>query len=231
MTALPPPPADLDELLDRARALAGRNLAELSARLGVRAPADLKRHKGWIGELIEQLLGATAKSRIGPDFPELGVELKTLPLRRDGRPLESTFVCTIELAELEPANFRASRVYAKLAQVLWVPILADRELAPGLRTVGTPFLWRPSSEEFQVLEADWTELSTEIALGRAGDLTAHRGQALQVRPKARTGSSRRLAFDEDGGMYEEQPKGFYLRAGFTEQIVRQQFRLTPEAAT
>ncbi len=74
------------ELLERAERLAGWTLAEIALDLKTRLPSDLKRAKGWIGELIERALGASAFSLPEPDFPRLGIELKTIPADRAGRP-------------------------------------------------------------------------------------------------------------------------------------------------
>lgn len=61
------------ELLERARRLAGRRIAEIAESLGLEVPADLRRHKGWVGNLIEKALGVTAGSAPVPDFEPLGI--------------------------------------------------------------------------------------------------------------------------------------------------------------
>jgi len=212
-------PLDEAELLERAAGLAGRNLGELGAATGREVPPDLRRAKGWVGQLMESLLGATAASRAEPDFPQLGIELKTLPVDVRGKPLESTFVCTIELPEMSRAEWATSRLQKKLARVLWVPVEGTRSLAVAQRRVGTPFLWQPDVDEARLLRQDWEELSSLIARGRTSELTAHLGQVLQVRPKAARGASRRRTLDEEGALYHEQPKGFYLRATFTAALL------------
>jgi DNA mismatch repair protein MutH len=211
--------------MDRAASIAGGSLGEVAERLDVPVPDDLRRAKGWVGELIERALGATAGSRAGPDFPELGVELKTLPIDHRGRPLESTFVCTISLGQVAEVEFEKSPLWCKLRSVLWVPVRAERSIPVGKRQIGTPVLWEPTEQQRQQLKSDWESAATMIAEGRTYEITGHLGLALQVRPKAAKGSSRRLAFDEEGALYEEQPKGFYLRPSFTHQILIERFGL------
>jgi DNA mismatch repair protein MutH len=46
----PPPPEAEAELRLRARWLAGWTLSDLAGHLGERAPLDLRRAKGWVGE-------------------------------------------------------------------------------------------------------------------------------------------------------------------------------------
>src|SRR5690606_28172948 len=111
---------------------------------------------------LERALGATAESRDAPDFEALGIELKSLPVTRAGKPLESTFVCTISLDEIGDAPWETSRVMRKLAHVLWIPIEGERRITVPARRIGSAILWRPDAEELSVLRADWEELAGRI---------------------------------------------------------------------
>lgn len=203
--------------------MSGRTLGEVAARFGLSAPADLRRAKGFVGQLVERALGATARSRAEPDFQALGVELKTIPVRADGTPCESTFVCTIDLAGIESVDWDESLVKRKLARVLWVPVEGDRSIPVAARRIGTPVLWSPSEEEAAALRFDWEELSALIGKGDIEAVTGHLGRFLQVRPKAADSRSRRRGFDRDGVPMATLPRGFYLRAAFTARIIRAHF--------
>lgn len=213
------------ELLERAWALAGRPLQELAAEQGVAVPNSLERAKGWVGQLVERALGATSKSRAQPDFLELGVELKTIPVDRRGQPKESTFVSSIPLGELSLGDWEQSRVREKLARVLWVPVEAEPSIAIGDRRLGAPLLWSPSPEEELQLQADWRQLAELIGSGYADSITAHLGACLQVRPKAPNASARRSYQDADGADDLTLPRGFYLRASFTRAILSRSYSL------
>lgn len=97
LSPLPPPPENERQLFERAQALAGASFGELAARAQLPIPKDLKRDKGWVGMLLELYLGAMAGSKPEQDFPELGIELKTIPVDAAGKPLETTFVCVAPL--------------------------------------------------------------------------------------------------------------------------------------
>ncbi len=214
-----PPPSDEAALLARARRIAGCTVGELAAAHEVRVPREAARRKGFVGQLVEAALGATAGSRAEPDFPALGVELKTIPVRADGRPKESTFVCSIALDAIADAEFEGSVLSKKLARVLFVPIAED-DGALEDRRLGAPILWSPSPEEGAVLAADWALLAGKIADGDVEAITAHLGEALQVRPKASSSRARRLGPAAEGGLAWTLPRGFYLRARFTEVVLR-----------
>ncbi|WP_437872347.1 DNA mismatch repair endonuclease MutH [Sorangium sp. So ce363] len=214
------PPRDEAELRCRAAALAGLTLADLARALGCAVPRGGVRTKGAAGALVERALGATAGSTSRPDFPHLGIELKTIPVEVTGAPQESTFVCSISLSDADRAEWETSRARAKLACVLWVPIIAAPGRPSEERRLGAPRLWQPTDAQERVLRADFEDLMGLIGIGAVEALTAHAGRWLQVRPKAASGRSRTLAFGRDGEMIAALPRGFYLRPSFTGAILR-----------
>jgi DNA mismatch repair protein MutH len=213
------PPADEAELLNRALASAGRTLGEIADRHGVSVPTDLKRAKGWVGELLETALGATAQSRPVPDFEAIGVELKTIPLNARHQPQESTFVSTAPLARTIGLRWEDSTVKAKLDRVLWVPVEAVHDVPVRRRRIGTPLLWSPSQEDAEILRADWEEHIERIALGYLDELDARLGTYLQVRPKALNRRDRTGTVSNTGAATSTLPRGFYLRTCFTRKII------------
>jgi DNA mismatch repair protein MutH len=219
------PPKTEEELLGRARQLAGRRLAEIAAEIGIPVPPDMRRHKGWIGQLMERVLGATAGNKDAPDFEQLGIELKTIPIDRTGKPLETTFVATVPLSEVGQTVWEDSRVRRKLARVLWVPVLAERAIAPADRVVASALLWSPSSEQESALRFDWEQLGGMIGSGDIERIDGTLGEVMQVRPKAAHGSVRRRMTDAEGDMNITLPRGFYLRTSFTRAILKKAFML------
>jgi DNA mismatch repair protein MutH len=211
-------PRTLDELLARARALDGLQVGELARRVRLPLPAEARSAKGHIGRALELALGADAGSLDEPDFLALGVELKSIPLDELGRVRESTFVCNLELERAALEEWERSRVRRKLGCVLWVPVQAAPVELPE-RHIGTPRLWRPSREQEALLRADWELLMGRIAAGGIDELTAHDGEALQVRPKGPHGRVRAAGRGPEGEALEVMPRGFYLRARFTEAIL------------
>lgn len=218
------PPRSETELLARARRLAGLSLGQLARELGCRPPENLRRHKGWIGELLERALGASAGSLPEPDFPQLGIELKTLPVTRAGLPRESTYVCTVPL-EAHGETWETSWVRRKLQHVLWFPVEAEPGTALAERRLGTPLLWSPDAAQEEGLRADWEELMDMVCLGDLEAITAHHGTWLQIRPKAANARALTAGFGADGERILTLPRGFYLRTTFTAAILRRHFAL------
>ncbi len=219
------PPENESQLLSQAQALAGYTLSELAALANIPIPKDLRRDKGWIGVLLERWLGATAGSKPEQDFAALGVELKTIPIDRYGRPLETTFVCVAPLTGNTGVVWETSHVRHKLKRVLWVPVEGERSLPLAERRVGSPLLWSPSPAEEQQLRLDWEELMDLIVLGQVERITARHGEVLQLRPKAANSKVLTEAIGMHGEPILTLPRGFYLKKNFTAALLARHFLL------
>lgn len=220
-----PVPQSEQQLLSNAAAIAGLTLGQLAGDLGMSVPSHLRRDKGWIGHLLETQLGASAGSKPQQDFPNLGIELKTIPIDVTGKPLETTFVCVTPLVGIAGLTWQQSNVCNKLSRVLWVPILTDRAQPPAQRQIGSPFIWSPSVRQQHLLQQDWEELMEMIALGQVEQITARIGQVIQLRPKAANNKALTRAIGADGQMIMTMPRGFYLKTAFTREILADAFNL------
>ncbi len=222
-------PSSEQELIERVQNLAGLTLAEVARDADIKIPKDLKRNKGWVGLLLEHVLGASASSRPEPDFPTLGIELKTLPINSQGKPLETTFVCVAPLTGLVGVNWQNCWLKQKLAKVLWVPIICDtpfdKSIPLGQRRIGSAFLWSPSVEEEHLLAMDWQELTDMIVLGNVENIHGKHGQVLQLRPKAANSKAKTQAFDRNGKPFMTLPRGFYLKIPFTQMLLNKNLRI------
>lgn len=212
-------------LLERAQDLAGLTLGEIAQQAGISIPKDLKRNKGWIGLLFEHVLGASAGSRPEPDFPHLGIELKSLPINEQAKPLETTFVSVAPLKGLTGITWKNCYVRKKLAKVLWVPVITPKNLPLAERIVGSPFLWSPNSEEEHLLAQDWQELTDMIVLGEVENIHGKHGQVMQLRPKAANSKAKTQAFDKHGKPFMTLPRGFYLKINFTQALLHRYLRI------
>ena len=217
------PPKSIAELLERVQNIAGMTLEDLANELNVEVPQDFSKNKGWGGMLLELALGATAGSKPEPDFPHLGIEMKTLPISAKGEPLETTFVCVAPMSKATGETWQTSVLRKKMAHVLWVPILAEPTLSPAERQIGSAFLWQASAAQEAVLQKDWEELMELLTLGEFKKINARLGDYLQLRPKAAHGSVKTGAIGANGKIIKTQPKGFYLRKSFTKWIIMERF--------
>jgi DNA mismatch repair protein MutH len=213
------PVTSIDELLTRSKILENKTFAEIAAQLNLIIPDDPTKRKGFVGKVLEQILGADGGNLPAPDFSQLGVELKTLPLSSTGKVKESTFVTHIPLLTLHTQSFETSDCYLKLKQVLWITIDADVKIPFVYRRIGPAILWSPSAADFAILKQDWQWFAYMIGTGKLAEIDGSVGECLQVRPKARYAKSLCYGLDEIGNFVLTLPRGFYLRAKFTQSIV------------
>lgn len=213
-------PENETALLQRAHTLAGKTLAELAAEFRLPLPVSALKGKGWTGQLLEQCLGASAGSKALPDFPELGVELKTIPLNQHWQPKESTYVCTVPMQSNTQLHWHSSWVCQKLRRVLWIPVEADPRLSFAERRIGMASLWSPNDQQAVTLQQDWEELMELVVLGRWESISAEQGTYLQIRPKAANARSLCAVLDENGRPIQTLPRGFYLRPCLTKTILQ-----------
>lgn len=218
----PLPPTSEQALLERAYALAGKQLSEFQHSCSL-VISNNSYAKGKIGQLIELLLGANNNATPQPDFQTLHIELKTIPVDPLGRPSESTYLCH---AQIPPTTlkWRDSLVYKKSRRILWIPIIGSPKSPLLSRTIGQPLLWEQPPHIESILKADWEELTTLMLTGQHDMLSANLGQYLQVRPKAANSQVTTLVSLTDGQTISIVPKGFYIRRKLTEAIFLTHYR-------
>lgn len=213
------PPVTEQDLLARANRLAGITLQQLANQLNIQVPNEMKHAKGWTGSLLETALGANAANSPEPDFVNLGIELKTIPIDDKGNPKESTYICVTQLEPFALSCWKTSLVKRKLSHVLWIPIEAAKDIPIALRHIGTPMLWRPDPEQENQLRKDWQELCDMIAMGDMDKISSSMGKYLQIRPKAANATILTKDKNQPGNDTVTLPRGFYLRSSFTRQII------------
>ena len=156
------PPSSTAELMSRCEQIAGHSLVELAELAKLPMAKDLRTNKGWVGQLIEWHLGATAGSKPEQDFKHLGIELKTIPVDQNGKVLETTFVCSAPILNTTNLTWTNSNVRNKLSKVLWVPVQGERSVPLSERIVGNSF--------FHIAQLsrrdDWPHVGRSIRLVR-----------------------------------------------------------------
>lgn len=213
----------ISQLLKRAESLEGLTVQSLLKDVGFEDVSfNRSKSKGLIGKLTEIFLGASCSNDALPDFIELGVELKTLPITKNGEVIESTFVTSaINLDLLRQQTWETSSVKKKLNQVLWVPY--DGETAKQdvlLSRFARPFLVELTAADEMVLSEDFYELKEYLLLGKNDKASAKVGRYLQLRPKAAHSKVlQKVCLLNSEHEFYMVPKGFYLRKIFTQKLV------------
>ena len=213
-------PLSETELFENASTMAGKTLGQIADLINVKVPINQKKNKGWIGQLAEKYLGATASNLAEPDFLQLGVELKTIPMAKPGIPKESTYICTVNLTDTSGISWETSVVRKKTSRILWLPVEIDNSIPFTQRRFGSAIIWSPSTEQEQILKNDWEEIMELISIGELDKISSSLGSYLQVRPKAANARSLGRSYSNEGKLSTTLPRGFYLRASFTRTLFK-----------
>lgn len=214
-------PKTEESLFLQAQLLSGRCLGELAVKAGMDIPCNLKYEKGWIGKLIEFWLGGACSSMSGPDFPNLGIELKTIPIK-NGNSSEPTFICNESLVKGLDMTWKNSYIYNKIRRILWMPILYNRKnILLSKLTVGNYLLWSPNKEENHLLKSDWEELMDLVFLQNTTHSIPYYGEILQLIPN-KSGTKKLLtsASRNYSNPSFNISKRFYFRKRFTSKIFK-----------
>lgn len=212
-----------DEVYAKALDMEGLTFSQLGNCLGLSVPPSSLQAKGWLGQAVERFLGATAGVLPIPDFPNLNLEIKTIPLNTNGKVQESTYVTALPLRAPFELEWRASSCYQKLQQVLWVPVEGEASIPYSQRRIGRALLWEMPIPQEQILKEDWERIMDMVIQGQVEEISGSIGTYLHIRPKAANSSVLTNSFDVLGHHIQTLPRGFYLRSSFTQQIIQGTF--------
>ncbi|XBC40781.1 MAG: DNA mismatch repair endonuclease MutH [Buchnera aphidicola (Nurudea yanoniella)] len=211
-------------LLINARGLFGYNIQELASSVLKFVPICLKYDKGYIGKLIEYILGSSIKNKVNVDFPKLNIELKTIPICiKSRKPIENTFICHVPLIKNTCLLWEDSYIYKKIKKILWVPIYCCSKISISDRIIGRSFIWTPNKFEKNLLKNDWEKFMDLIILGKIKNIKSNHGDVLQIKKKSKNKNSLTKYINEKGELSFTSPRAFYFKKKFTFSITNKYF--------
>jgi DNA mismatch repair protein MutH len=213
---------DRQEALDQSRSLTGHTAGEVATAVGLDSFNESPSAKGktGVGALVERYMGKAADSLKEPDLPEIGVEVKSLPMKRRGKGWtvkEPTSITMIDYFVVAREDWEGAYVRRKLDSVLWFPYehnSVDKRLAKFRR----PFLWHPEESDLPVMEADYRVVKSEVLRGRAHELSESLSKVLGARRKGEKGSMRPQPFSQEMA----RSRAWALKAAYTRPILQDQ---------
>jgi DNA mismatch repair protein MutH len=131
--------------------------------------------KGSVGRYVETFFGIEANSEAGPDLPEAGIELKSVPMQRSGRgpytAKERTFVTAIDYSTIVDQAFEGSPLDLKTRHTLYVFYEWQRD-APiaAFKVLGVLLHERDELDELMLRELH-THVQQAVSAGRAHEIS------------------------------------------------------------
>lgn len=170
------------------RDLEGKSLDQIADWVAASDSTSRVLSKASVGYVIEEgYFGLGKNSNKGPDFAELGVELKTSPLKRgkDGKlrvkePLSLNIINYGE--EHKNKNLKESSLYKKNRKILFIWYVHDDGLRSAY-TIEYVFLWEMDSDVLKELEPDYQAILEMIRKGKAHEIHQYQHKYLTLCPK------------------------------------------------
>ncbi|OYX94566.1 MAG: hypothetical protein B7Y76_10570, partial [Sphingobacteriia bacterium 35-40-5] len=172
LTELPYDKTDIHSVINYAKTIEGKSLREV-------IPADIVEHeykgKGGLGQKVEEMFFFIENNSDAlPDLQDLGVEIKTTPLKQIQRGLvskERLVFSIINYDEEHSFNFSTSTFWKKNNHLLLLFYIHESEKIDIDYIFKIVRLWRFPPADLKIIKDDWTTIVTKIRNGKAHEIS------------------------------------------------------------
>ena len=213
-------PKSKNELLKKALGLSGKKITFLHDMFRNKFDIECKCSKGYFGKLVELYLGASASNLPIPDFPNLNIELKTLPLNKKMQVNHHIKVCATSIfPNSKNTTWEKSILKLKLSRILWIPFESDKSISFKKRRIGHAFISNLNKYE-DLFKQDYENITNLMLYGKIEKISASTGKYLILKS---TSSNKNLLkyYDIDGKLIFSKLKAFYLKKQFIDNVIHE----------
>ena len=210
----------LTPLCDRDSNARGKTIRQIKEELFIGDKCRMK--KGASGLIVENLLGIENNNRDEADLPQIGCEIKILPLQKnkDGsiKAKEPTAIQMINYCEVAKETWETAKIRSKINLTFWVVYLAKVDGKPKQQddyVIVDYFLDHPSDVQNGVFKTDWEEIQSYIKRGDADKLSCSMGVYLEPKTKGANNQDKTDAPDGKGGITRARRRAFYYKKNYT----------------
>ncbi len=198
----------------------GKTIGQLKEELFIGEKCKMK--KGAAGLIVENILGIKNNNRDEPDIPQIGCEIKILPLQknRDGtiKAKEPTAIQMINYCEVAKETWETAKLRSKINLTFWVVYLAKengKSKAQDEYVIVDYFLDHPSDVQNGIFKTDWEEIQSYIVRGDADKLSCSMGTYIEPKTKGANNEDKTDAPDGKGGLTRVRRRAFYYKKNYT----------------
>ncbi|OFX49284.1 MAG: hypothetical protein A2046_10335 [Bacteroidetes bacterium GWA2_30_7] len=178
--------------------------------------------KGASGLIVENLLGIKNNNNADADLPEIGCEIKVLPLQKnkDGqiKAKEPTQIQMINYFEVANEKWETAKVRKKINLTFWIVYLAkenSKSLHQDDYKIVDYFIDHPSEDKIVIFKKDWEEIQKFIINGLSDKLSCSMGTYLEPKTKGANNLDKTDAPDGNGGKIRARRRAFYYKKNYT----------------
>lgn len=205
------------ELLKKGKEIEGHSLYDL---YGNKSAMSKGKNKGGIGNLLEKLhYGIENNSRKEPDVANLGIEIKSNPLREnlDGSvaPKEGVSLGMINYNEIVMETFETSDFIKKNQKVLYNMYMHRDDVPPNKRTFSLVDLIELSGSDKRIIKKEWELIQRYVKEGRADELSRSMTRYLMAVTKSANSKVR----TKYGKGYEAKPRALGFKHAYIQALI------------
>lgn len=184
---------DAESIVHYATELVGKTLRETT---GVDNIDDTSSRKGSFGNAVEYYyFKFDPNSSPSPDFNEVGIELKTTPLKRTKKgelvSKERLVLSMINYMNIVDETWETSTVLKKSKKILLLSYLYEPNINPVDYEFYLAELWSIPEEDLYTIKRDWETIVNKVRAGRAHEISSSDTLYLEACTKAANASIRR----------------------------------------
>jgi|1048.fasta_scaffold10235_2 DNA mismatch repair protein MutH len=218
MKKLPYNPKDKASVLRHSKLLIGKTLRQACG-------AEIEQHnlggKGNFGQILERYyFGYELNSNSEPDFKEIGLELKTTPLKRlrndEFRSKERLVLNIINYLDLVKQQFETSDFWKKNSNLLLVFYLHEAELDILDYLIELVDEWEYPMVDLEIIKKDWELIKKKVAEGKAHELSEGDTFYLGACTKGANANSIR---QQPNSSIPAKQRAFSLKQGYINHII------------
>lgn len=190
---LPYDPCDAESIVYYAQQLVGSTLRE---KVDVERMDDPKKRKGAFGNLVENAYFLyDSNSDSAPDFSQVGMELKTTPLKQNKKgdlvSKERLVIGMIDYMSVTDEEFETSHLLEKSSDILLISYLYEAEKDPLDYLIKVVARWGLPEDDMPIFKNDWELVVDKIRAGEAHLLSGSDTLYLEACTKAANSQVRR----------------------------------------
>jgi len=178
--------------------------------------------KGASGLIVESLLGIKNNNNAFADIPEIGCEVKILPLHFNTKgqikAKEPTQIQMINYFEVANENWETAKIRKKISLTFWVVYLAkngSKTLHQNDYKIIDYFVDHPNDTKIITFKNDWELIQDYIRRGLADKLSCSMGEYLEPKTKGANNQDKTDAPDGKGGSTRVRRRAFYYKKNYT----------------
>ncbi|MFN4145025.1 MAG: MutH/Sau3AI family endonuclease [Runella sp.] len=182
--------------------------------------------KGASGLIVENILGVKNNNNSDTDIPEIGCEIKVLPLQKNKngqiKVKEPTQIQMINYFEVAEEKWDTAKLRKKIALSFWVVYLAKENSIPLSQDeykIIDYFVDHPNDSKMVVFKDDWELIQSFIVKGLSDKLSCSMGKYIEPKTKGVNNKDTTDAPDGRGGTIKARRRAFYYKKFYTNSFI------------